>query len=113
MFRRSLLWQLFPAYLLITVAALLIIAWYLSRLLPGFYHDQVADDLRARARLIEHQITPKLKEADYQEIDSVIKTLAISSATRITVILPNGQVVADSDEDPAKMENHGARPEFK
>ena len=113
MFRRTLLWQLFPAYLLITVAALLIITWYLSRLLPGFYHDQVADDLRARARLIEHQITPKLKEADYQEIDSVIKMLAISSATRITVILPTGQVIADSDEDPAKMENHGDRPEFK
>ena len=113
MFRRSLAWQLFAAYLLITIAALLIITWYLSQLLPGFYHDQVADDLRARARLIEHQITPKLKEADYQEIDSAIKTLAISSATRITVILPNGQVIADSDEDPAKMENHAARSEFK
>ncbi len=113
MFRRSLLWQLFPAYLLITVAALLVITWYLSRLLPGFYHDQVADDLRARARLVEQQITPGLKEPDFKALNDLVRKLGASSSTRITVILPNGQVIADSDEDPAKMENHGDRPEFK
>ncbi len=113
MFRRSLAWQIFPAYLLITVAALLVITWYLSQLLPGFYHDQVADDLRARARLIEQQITAGLKASDFKAVDGLAKKLGASSSTRITVILPNGQVVADSDEDPAKMENHGDRLEFK
>jgi two-component system phosphate regulon sensor histidine kinase PhoR len=113
MFGRSLLWRLYPAYLLITVAALLIITWYLSQLLPEFYHNQVADDLQARARLIEHQIVPKLKEADFQAIDGLSKKLAASSSTRITVILLDGVVVADSDHDPATMENHGNRPEIK
>ncbi len=113
MFRRSLAWQLFPAYLLITVAALLVITWYLSRLLPDFYHDQVADDLRARARLTELQIAAGLKASDFKAVDSLVKKLGASSSTRITVILPDGQVVADSDEDPAQMENHGDRPEFK
>ena len=113
MFRRSLLWQLFPAYLLITVGALLIITWYLSQLLPEFYHDQVAEDLQARARLIEQQIAPGLKQSDFKTVDELLRKLGASSSTRITVILPNGQVVADSDEDPARMEKHGTRPEFK
>jgi two-component system phosphate regulon sensor histidine kinase PhoR len=110
MFGKSLLWRLYPAYLLITVAALLTITWYLSQLLPEFYHNQVADDLQARARLIEGQI---LKESDFQAIDGLSKKLGTSSSTRITVILPNGVVVADSDHDPATMENHGNRPEVK
>jgi len=113
MFKRSLAWQIFPAYLLTTVAALLVITWYLSQLLPDFYHDQVADDLQARARLIEQQITAGLKASDYKAVDGMLRKLGPASSTRITVILPDGRVVADSDEDPATMENHAARPEFK
>lgn len=113
MLKRRLLWQLYPAYLLTTVIALFVITWYLSQLLPEFYHNQVAGDLLARARLIELQIVPNLKAADFKAVDSLLKKLGANSSTRITVILPHGEVVADSDQDPAKMENHGDRPEFK
>mgnify|MGYP001594785804 CR=1 FL=1 len=112
MFARRLLWQLYPAYLLTTVIALFAITWYLSHLLPEFYHDQVAGDLLARARLIEPQIVPGLKAADFKTMDTLLKKLGTSSSTRITVILPQGEVAADSDQDPARMENHGDRPEF-
>ena len=111
MSQRRLLWQLFPAYLLITVIALFIIAGYLSRLLPRFYYNQVADDLHARARLIEQQILPMLGQLDLSGIDELSKTLGRSSSTRITVILPDGRVIADSDEEPENMENHVNRPD--
>lgn len=113
MLKKSLLWQLYPAYLSITVAALFIITLYLSQLLPEFYYDQVADDLRARVRLIEQQILPNLQVNDFQELDKAAKKLGASSLTRITIILPDGRVIADSDESPSVMENHGDRPEFK
>jgi two-component system phosphate regulon sensor histidine kinase PhoR len=112
MLKKSLLWQFYPAYLLITVAALFIITVYLSRLLPEFYYDQVANDLRARACLIEEQILPSLDANDFQALDDMAKNLGKRSSTRITIILPDGRVVADSDENPANMENHGNRPEF-
>jgi two-component system phosphate regulon sensor histidine kinase PhoR len=113
MFKRSLLWQLYPAYLLIIVIALFTITWYLSRLLPDFYHNQVADDLQARANLIKGQILQELEVGQFKQMDAMVKDLGSSSSTRITVILPNGKVVADSEENPADMENHGNRPEFK
>jgi two-component system phosphate regulon sensor histidine kinase PhoR len=113
MFKRSLLWQLYPAYLLIIVIALFTITWYLSRLLPDFYHNQVADDLQARANLIKGQILQELEAGQFKQMDAMVKDLGSSSSTRITVILPNGKVVADSEENPADMENHGNRPEFK
>jgi two-component system phosphate regulon sensor histidine kinase PhoR len=113
MFKRSLLWQLYPVYLLIIVIALFTITWYLSHLLPDFYHNQVAEDLEARANLIKEQILQKLDAGDFKGMDAVVKELGASSSTRITIILPNGKVVADSEENPASMENHGNRPEFK
>lgn len=113
MSQRRLLWQIYPAYLLIVIAALAIITVYLSQLLPEFYNNQVAGDLRARAGLVKQQILPVLKEPDFGGIDELSKILGRNSSTRITVILPDGRVIADSDEDSEKMENHGDRPEFK
>ncbi|MEJ2701166.1 MAG: ATP-binding protein [Sedimentisphaerales bacterium] len=113
MLKKSLLWQLYPAYLLITVAALVVITLYLSRLLPAFYYDQVTDGLQARARLIEQQVVPSLEANDFQRLEEMAKQLGTRSSTRITIILPDGRVVADSDENPAIMENHGNRPEFR
>jgi two-component system phosphate regulon sensor histidine kinase PhoR len=87
MLKKSLLWQLYPTYLLITVAALLVITLYLSRLLPEFYYDQIAQDLAARANLIKGQFLQKLKAEDFTGMDAMAKELAASSSTRITIIL--------------------------
>ncbi len=113
MANRRLLWQIYPAYMLIIVAVLAVITVYISQLLPEFYRNQVADDLRARARLIEQQILPELEDSNFGKIDELSKILGRNSSTRITVILPDGRVIADSDEDSQKMENHRNRPEIK
>ena len=113
MLKKRLLWQLFPSYLLITVAALLAVTWYTSHSLRKFYHNQVSNDLQARARLVEQQILPSLKKQSFQEIDSLCKKIGPISSTRITVILPDGEVIADSDKAISMMENHADRPEFE
>jgi len=112
MSNRRLLWQIYPAYLLIIVAVLAVITLYLSQLLPEFYYNQVADDLQARARLIEQQILPMLRDPDLGGIDELSRELGKSSSTRITVILADGRVIAESDKEEP-LENHGNRPEFK
>ncbi|MBN2182231.1 MAG: HAMP domain-containing protein [Sedimentisphaerales bacterium] len=112
MSQRRLLWQIYPAYLLIVVVALVVIAVYLSQLLPEFYDNQVAADLQARARLIEKQVLPKLEESDFKDIDRLTKELGQCSSTRITIILADGKVIAESDKEEP-LENHSDRPEFK
>lgn len=42
-----------------------------------------------------------------------VRQLVARTNLRITVVAADGVVLADSAEDPAKMENHGARPEIK
>ncbi len=46
-------------------------------------------------------------------LDVLCKNLGQATSTRITMILPSGEVLADSDGNPRIMDNHGERPEVK
>ena len=50
---KRLLWQLFPANLLITLGAILLITWYGSSTMRGFFFAQMRLDLESRAHLID------------------------------------------------------------
>ena len=52
-----------------------------------------------------------LSPLDPSGVDEFCKNAGRVSATRITVILPDGKVVGDSRETPRFMENHANRPE--
>ncbi len=112
--RRPLLWQLFPSYVIIIALSLAAVTWYATGELRGFHRQEVARELEARARVIERQVEKLLAPEAAPAIDALCKDLGKRSATRITVMLPSGKVVGDSDEDPAKMENHAgpSRPEM-
>ena len=110
--RKKLIWQLFPSFLLITLLSLLAVSWYASSSLHHFFLDQTAADLRIRALLVEKQIVAHLAPLDAAEVDAICKEFGKQSATRITVILPSGQVIGDSRETPHLMDNHADRPEI-
>ncbi|MFO7601208.1 MAG: ATP-binding protein [Candidatus Desulfacyla sp.] len=110
--KRRLFWQIYPSYLLITLISLLAVTWYASRSTRHLYLEQIALDLEARARLCQEQILRYTDPLDPGKIDEIVKRLGRTAATRITVILPSGKVVGDSDEDPATMDNHADRSEF-
>ena len=57
------------------------------------------------------QVTPA--EICEAAIDRMCKGAAGQTVNRITVILPNGRVVGDSEENPATMANHGDREEIR
>ena len=106
--RRRLLWRIFPAYLAITLLALSGVTWYATQSLRTFSHDETEADLRARARLLEDRAADLLA-TDAAALEALCRDLGNRSSTRITVMLPSGKVVADSDEDAAVMENHATQ----
>jgi len=109
--KKRLLQHLFPSYLLITLISLVAVTWFASSSIRNFFLEQTAADLLTRARLLENQIPQFLGPLENRLIDAMCKEIGVSSATRITVILPSGRVIGDSDEDPAIMDNHALRPE--
>ena len=110
--RKRLLWRLFPSYLLITLISLLAASWYSSEAMRQFFLEQTATDLKARAALLERQIKGLLSPLRSETIDAICKEAGRLSATRITVILPDGTVIGDSRETPRLMDNHANRPEI-
>ncbi len=48
-----------------------------------------------------------------KELQKKIKILSNMLSARITIILPNGKVIVDSEKDAKTMENHKNRPEIK
>lgn len=110
--RKKLIWQLFPSYLLITLLSVLAVSWYASSALRHFFLDQTETDLKTRAFLVEKQVAPHLSPLNPAIVDAICKDIGKHSATRITVILPTGEVIGDSRETPKLMDNHANRPEI-
>lgn len=109
--RLPLFWQLFSGYLAIACLSLLALAWYASSALRSFFVRHTAVELESRARLVEKRLAELVLSEDRQALDALAKELGRASATRITVILPSGKVVGDSEEDPSRMDNHADREE--
>ena len=113
MARRALIWHLYPTYLLVIIASLIAVVSFSATSLQAFYKEQVSIDLRSRASLLHEQVLPYLRTRDDKVLQGLCVSLGESSSTRITVILPSGEVIADSDEHPQSMDNHSNRPEIR
>jgi two-component system phosphate regulon sensor histidine kinase PhoR len=113
MIKHRLLWRLFPTYLLLTVLALVVLTYFSVNILNKIYLDKKLADLTDRAHLVEDIVAVHLLQNQQAALDSVIKVTGRRANTRITVILTDGRVIADSEENPAAMDNHGDRPEIK
>jgi len=110
--KRKLKWQLYLSYLFITILALVSALVFASWAVRGFYFEQIKSGLEARAYLIEKQVAELLDTPKDKDIDAVCEYLGRRSDTRITVVLPSGLVVADSEKEPSTMDNHRNRPEI-
>ncbi|MBW2466408.1 MAG: PAS domain-containing protein [Deltaproteobacteria bacterium] len=67
--------------------------------------------MEARALLVESEVKRLLSENKPEQLNDYCIRLGQKASTRITVILKSGKVVADSLQEPGKMENHAQRVE--
>ena len=108
---KRLVWYIFPWYLVIILVSLAIVTGYSTRAVKDFHFNMTSDDLEARATIFEKMVSERI-DGPRSVVDGLCKELGSSTGTRITVILPDGRVIGDSDSDSDGMENHGDRPEF-
>ncbi len=106
-----LLWRLYLSFFVSTLVALAGTAWYAEHSLRLFNEDQLAGDLLVRARILEQELAAYPPGTPPETIDRHCREFGRLTETRVTVILPDGTPLADSDHDTATMDNHGHRPE--
>lgn len=110
--KRSILLKVFGGYLLIIIILTALFFVLSSHLIKNFYLDTLSRNLEHIGSSLKLKIIPFLDEERFEEMDAFVKTFGKDINTRITVIDRDGKVLADSEEDPAVMENHRSRPEI-
>ncbi len=107
-----LFWQIFLAVLLIVTGSIVAVSWYGSSMIRTFYYQQMREDIGDRALLLRPHIL-QLLDHDAGELQNFCQQAGREASTRITVINGSGKVLADSNKNPARMDNHAGRPEIK
>jgi two-component system phosphate regulon sensor histidine kinase PhoR len=100
-----------------TAVSLAVVLWYSADYLKDFFFSQKKQDLEVRARLAGLSVADAMEgnapAAREEEVNRLCLLIGRESSTRITVVLPGGRVIGDSEEDPSVMDNHSDRPEMR
>jgi two-component system phosphate regulon sensor histidine kinase PhoR len=110
--KKRLFWILLPSYWALTAVAILVMAFYAYHSTSDLYFQALENDILTRATLLSEQVAPLAQRQNAAAIDTLCKKLGAAAGTRFTVIMPDGKVLGDTNENPAIMEYHGDRPEI-
>ncbi|HEX3119442.1 MAG TPA: ATP-binding protein [Candidatus Acidoferrum sp.] len=115
--RRNLFWKLALTFIALLAGVLLAVNFFAERALHRVSERATFDKLATLARFSQLH-SPDIPSAFTQGAGSstALKKWAADSGAegvRVTVIRPDGQVLADTESDPASMENHAGRPEVQ
>ena len=105
--------------LCLTLAALVLttsagIGLLLDRHLEQSLLDELRQSLQEKALLLEPYAARALAgETNAAELEREVLRLGPAAGLRITLILPECKVLADSEKNPLEMENHWGRPEVR
>ncbi len=108
---RSLVWRVAIALVAVQLTVAAVILWQGYRNLLDQHLDDALDKLERINSVLCARYAEILQNQEWARLDAIVKDDGERARARITVILEDGQVVADSSSDPATMENHARRPE--
>lgn len=97
------------SFLLLMFFALLGSGLFLANTMKHTYMDLKESQLTQTAHLVLQAL--ELNGLERADLQSKVKELSAPVTSRVTVIDREGHVLADSEDDPAVMENHADRPE--
>lgn len=108
---RKLFWH-YGFLLAVILISFLALTIYLERRTRTLFIRQNRQLIKRAGELLTSSFPPVLFDTP-QAADSYVKSLAADSQFRLTVVLPDGKVIADSHNDTTLMNNHLDRPEIQ
>jgi two-component system phosphate regulon sensor histidine kinase PhoR len=112
---RKLFWKLALTFFALLLSVLLAVDFLAERTLRSSHENAGYQELQALSRVLQHQplhltaVPPQTAEDTTALRDWV--AAAANSGARVTIISPDGTVLADSSSDIGTMESHAQRPE--
>ncbi|MFP3903887.1 MAG: ATP-binding protein [Armatimonadota bacterium] len=103
-------WRIALWFSLMATVILVVTGLYINHVVIEDHKRLIRRDLLAQTRLAGLLVADALS-ADSQRLQELAAEVDAQAGARVTVIGPDGAVLADSREDPDEMENHANRPE--
>lgn len=83
----------------------------IGQLYENFTLNSITDRLKKEAQLTAYILAEEGLDRD--NIQLLTEQFSETLNARVTIILPDGTVIGESDTDPSLMDNHDSRPEIK
>lgn len=100
------------AYSATVTIVIFILALLMNMAFRRRHEEIIKDDLEKYAIFAKCSFRSAF-DGKAEELQSIVQDLSKQTGARITLIATDGTVLADSEEDPALMENHAGRPEIQ
>ncbi len=113
--RGQFFWKLFLVNAAVMGLVLTACVWIILAEFDRFHQQQVSRQLRAHASALLVTVRDRFEVAYAAELDGMAKRFGTRDVDdmRVTLVLADGTVLADSEADPSRMESHADRPEIK
>jgi two-component system phosphate regulon sensor histidine kinase PhoR len=111
--KRSIFFKIFAGYIAVAIVLTVLILGLSFRAIRSSYVSALTDDLVGMGTVLNTRLQPFIEKNDRAGLDAYVKDIDVRIHRRITVIDAAGTVIADSEYDTARMENHAGRPEVQ
>jgi len=111
--KRSIFFKLLFGFSLIVIVLAGLILLFAYQPMRNYFIGISFTQLERLAVSLEPSILPYIDNAHFRELDAFVKSTGQKIDTRITVMNPDGVVIADSENDINTMENHRFRIEMQ
>ncbi len=110
--RKRVYWKIAVTYLVAAGVVLCPLSVYITVAVENWTRTAVHEDIEARAVLAREAVRQWMNtHPDGTDLKQMTTKLAAETDCRVTLIAADGRVLADSEHEPATMDNHHTRPE--
>ncbi len=109
---RSILWKIAIPYIILITIIIAAVGGYFAYTIRQAYITDLELHLLKEAQIIGSDFATKIKDINPEALNTLLKSWSELTNYRYTIIDSKGEILGESFEDPATMENHLNRPEI-
>lgn len=110
--RQKLTRFLFPSFVIIIAASVGIMTWLTASSLVDVWKQNAITNLQTQSRILANLCAHLLESGRSSELESILQPEGMATDNRITIFNKDGRVIADSWDDPSRMDISVRRPEI-
>lgn len=111
MIKRSIAWKILSAYVFLILIAILVLRFFVGSELEKYYSTRISATLLNNAALAGDILRDDIAGRRHGAVRAGVSELAKTLDLRVTIIDPEGEVLADSERDYESMDSHLGRQE--